>query len=1070
MASGISEAESSSSRGKNKWSENIKVYTRRIHTNPRKDNLSNGNNDGETSGKTAVESSGGDKNCVVNGKVTENNVVEEVPDYENGVKEVINVSGSDVEKYCENVVEEMPGNANGVKEVINVTGNDVKKNCEIVVEEVPGNENGVQEVINVTGNDVKKNCAIVVEEVPGVKEVINVTGNDVKKNCEIVVEEVSGNGNGAKEVINETGNDVKKNGEIVFEEVPGNENGVKEVINVTGNDVKKNCEIVVEEVPDNANGVKEVINVTGNDVKKNCEIVVEEVPGNENGLKEVITLKGNDVKKNSENLIEEMPGNEGIIEDMAETTDNGCIIEETPTTTHVVEESSEKIIEEVPSNVNSFEEVDDTVNSDKETCDVNGVEEVPDKGNTIKEVTDNGFHKDVSEAINNTDTEEVPNIENNIEARNCMIGIEGALINENDVELEPHIESNVEEGSHYENNLDQVSDEDIEIREENPRKSLSPKLPVQKVKLLQPNHYPSNVEILTMSEDSSSHGRVEASLPNGHDRNGNWNGPIQEERSMVSQVDDRMNISVSAAKSMYEVRDLKRKLEDELDLVRKMARKLQAKETQLSNVDFENGRIREEAPVGRLRFPANGGLENDISNMTGNERSSYVSYSAPRPFLHLSSSVTTSNYHGIGENVYEKEKRTPRANQLYQNSDFVLGKEKLPPAKSNKKAKSSGAGRKHGGGDLSSGFGFDKKFHKKCSDLLQKLRKHKHGWVFNVPVDVKRLGLRDYFDIIKHPMDLGTVKTRLTNNWYKTPREFAEDVRLTFHNAMTYNPEGQDVHIMAKEMLRIFEEKWPSMEVDYDRKLRYDMFRDVGTPTPTSRKYYAPAHPPTHMPLPPPPLLHLPSSFQEVRNLDRSQSMPVRPESRPKATPSVVRTPAPKKPKAKDPDKRDMTFDEKEKLSSSLQCLPSDKLDAIVQIIKKRDSAFSQHDDEIEVDIDKVDTETLWELDRFVTNYKKRLSKYKRKAEIAMQASTELAMQPRATGTEAVQETVPTAPANVKVPKEGRADERNAVTSPHIQQERHSENASDSSSTSSSSSDSCSSSSDSDSDSSSDSE
>jgi hypothetical protein len=41
------------------------------------------------------------------------------------------------------------------------------------------------------------------------------------------------------------------------------------------------------------------------------------------------------------------------------------------------------------------------------------------------------------------------------------------------------------------------------------------------------------------------------------------------------------------------------------------------------------------------------------------------------------------------------------------------------------------------------------------------------------------------------------------------------------------------------------------------------------------------------------------------------------------------------------------------------------------------------------VDIDSVDAETLWELDRFVTNYKKSLSKHKRKAELAIQARAE---------------------------------------------------------------------------------
>ncbi|GLT53582.1 hypothetical protein SLA2020_268450 [Shorea laevis] len=94
-------------------------------------------------------------------------------------------------------------------------------------------------------------------------------------------------------------------------------------------------------------------------------------------------------------------------------------------------------------------------------------------------------------------------------------------------------------------------------------------------------------------------------------------------------------------------------------------------------------------------------------------------------------------------------------------------------------------------------------------------------------------------------MDLGTVKSRLNKNWYKSPKEFAEDVRLTFSNAMTYNPKGQDVHVMAEQLLKVFEDRWTIIESDYHRELRYGMDFGVGLPTPTSRK--AP-------PLLPPPL------------------------------------------------------------------------------------------------------------------------------------------------------------------------------------------------------------------------
>ncbi|XP_021773799.1 transcription factor GTE4-like [Chenopodium quinoa] len=579
--------------------------------------------------------------------------------------------------------------------------------------------------------------------------------------------------------------------------------------------------------------------------------------------------------------------------------------------------------------------------------------------------------------------------------------------------------------------------------------SLPPELPAEGANSSQPQQ--NSPRLGTLSGDSSSLNRDEAApVPNGHDGNLE-NGVVL--RPLVTQVDDRLSISVSAARSKEEVKGLKRKLVDELDQVRKMAKKLEDKENQLST--YSSMGVETTPPVvGRLHFPVNGGVEKGVGgSIRMHSEAGSAGYRDSRSFRQLSVSVMDNNNHGVGGEIVEKEKRTPKANQYYRNSEFLLGKDRLPPAESNRKSKSSG-GKKHGGGEMDFAYRIDKKIFSKCSSLLQKIMNHKHGWVFNQPVDVKRLGLRDYFDIIKHPMDLGTVKGRLTKNWYKTPREFAEDVRLTFHNALTYNPPGQDVHIMARELLNVFEDKWPAIESEYDRKLRYEMIRDL--PTPTSRKTYAPAHVSVPMSFAPPPLLHPPPTIQEIRNLERSQSMPVRPESRPRPAYSAGRKPAPKKPKAKDPHKRDMTFEEKQKLSTHLQSLPSEKLDAIVQIIKKRNSALSQHDDEIEVDIDSVDAETLWELDRFVTNYKKSLSKHKRRAELA---------QARAAAAQAVQETIQV-PATVEVPGETTADKGNVAASPPAQQERRSDNESGSSSSSSSSSDSGSSS-DSDSDSSS---
>jgi bromodomain-containing protein 3 len=105
----------------------------------------------------------------------------------------------------------------------------------------------------------------------------------------------------------------------------------------------------------------------------------------------------------------------------------------------------------------------------------------------------------------------------------------------------------------------------------------------------------------------------------------------------------------------------------------------------------------------------------------------------------------------------------------------------------------------------------------------------------------------------------------------------------------------------------------------------------------------------------------------------------------PVRTPSPVKVPLVKpakqpKPKAKDPNKREMTMEEKHKLGIGLQSLPQEKMENVVQIIRKRNGHLRQDGDEIELDIEAVDTETLWELDRFVTNYKKMMSKIKRQA------------------------------------------------------------------------------------------
>lgn len=95
--------------------------------------------------------------------------------------------------------------------------------------------------------------------------------------------------------------------------------------------------------------------------------------------------------------------------------------------------------------------------------------------------------------------------------------------------------------------------------------------------------------------------------------------------------------------------------------------------------------------------------------------------------------------------------------------------------------------------------------------ILRQITQHKWAWPFMKPVDVEGLGLHDYYEVIEKPMDFSTIETKMEakdGTAYKNVREIYADVRLVFKNAMKYNDEKDDVHVMAKTLLEKFEEKW----------------------------------------------------------------------------------------------------------------------------------------------------------------------------------------------------------------------------------------------------------------------
>lgn len=58
---------------------------------------------------------------------------------------------------------------------------------------------------------------------------------------------------------------------------------------------------------------------------------------------------------------------------------------------------------------------------------------------------------------------------------------------------------------------------------------------------------------------------------------------------------------------------------------------------------------------------------------------------------------------------------------------------------------------------------------------------------FHERVNWEEWGLYDYLQVVKVPMDLGTIRAKLGRNEYKKPVDFAKDMRLVWDNCKLYN-------------------------------------------------------------------------------------------------------------------------------------------------------------------------------------------------------------------------------------------------------------------------------------------
>jgi bromodomain-containing protein 8 len=91
-----------------------------------------------------------------------------------------------------------------------------------------------------------------------------------------------------------------------------------------------------------------------------------------------------------------------------------------------------------------------------------------------------------------------------------------------------------------------------------------------------------------------------------------------------------------------------------------------------------------------------------------------------------------------------------------------------------------------------------KRFQAVITMLHSQISQHRNGNIFHNPI--KDSEAPDYHEIVKRPMDLKTMKTRIKDGAISNSDEYQREIYLMFANAMMYNRPKSDIYRMAREV------------------------------------------------------------------------------------------------------------------------------------------------------------------------------------------------------------------------------------------------------------------------------
>lgn len=272
-----------------------------------------------------------------------------------------------------------------------------------------------------------------------------------------------------------------------------------------------------------------------------------------------------------------------------------------------------------------------------------------------------------------------------------------------------------------------------------------------------------------------------------------------------------------------------------------------------------------------------------------------------------------------------------------------------------------------------------------CESVLNEIMKPKYQGItypFVVPVDPVALNIPSYLKIIKKPMDFGTIEKNFKNGVYQSAKDFYADCQLVFQNCYKFNPEGDAVNAMGHQMEDLFNKFWsekaawleqhapapeqsPEVYSDEEDEEEDEEEEEVDA---AQAQFLAIQQQIAALNETAQQLLHAQkgkrASPKAPSKKKAKVAAPVKKKSIPLAVPPPVKS---GKPKAKAKPPQPLSFAQKQDISEGISTLGDADMRKAVQIIRNGCPHLANvHDDEMELDMDEINDETLRELLKFI--------------------------------------------------------------------------------------------------------